>query len=137
MVLYRLLADLIVVVHCSYVAFVILGQVAIVYGLIRKQSWARNFYLRWLHLLAIVVVVLQSWLSIVCPLTDLESYLRELAGESGYTGDFIAYWVHKMLFYEFPTWVFISGYMIFGAIVLATFVLAPPRWRSKRAPVAA
>jgi Protein of Unknown function (DUF2784) len=131
MLLYRILADLIVVLHASYVAFVIVGQVAILYGLMRKRSWARNFYFRWLHLLAIAIVVLQSWLSVTCPLTDLENHLRGLAGEAGYPGDFIGYWVHELLFYDLPTWVFVLCYSIFGALVLATFALAPPRWRSK------
>jgi hypothetical protein len=132
MLLYRFLADLVVVAHGAYVAFVIFGQVAVLYGLARKRSWARNPYFRWLHLLAIAVVVLQSWLGMACPLTDLENYLRGLASQSGYPGDFIAYWVHEVLFYELPTWVFVLGYSIFGALVLATFVLAPPRWRSNR-----
>ncbi len=131
MLLYRVLADVVVVAHVSYVAFVIFGQLAIVYGLVRRRDWARNFYFRWLHLLAIAVVVLQSWLRITCPLTDLENYLRGLAGETGYPGDFIAYWTHKVLFYELPTWVFVLGYSLFGALVLATFLLAPPRWRGR------
>jgi hypothetical protein len=127
MLLYRLLADLVVVVHGAYVAFVILGQAAILYGLLRQRRWARNFYFRWLHLLTIVVVVVQSWLGTTCPLTDLENYLRGRAGQSGYPGDFIAYWVHEALFYELPSWVFMASYTVFGALVLATFVLAPPR----------
>ena len=132
MLRFRFLADLVVVVHGSYVAFIIIGQLAILYGLVRQRNWARNFYFRWLHLLAIVIVVLQSWMSTTCPLTDLENYLREQAGESGYPGDFIGYWFHELLFYELPTWVFALSYSIFGALVLATFTLAPPRWRSKR-----
>jgi Protein of Unknown function (DUF2784) len=130
MLLYRALADLVVVVHGAYVAFVIVGQLAILYGLARKRSWARNFWFRWLHLATIAVVVLQSWLGISCPLTDLESYLRGQAGEAGYPGDFIGYWVHELLFYELPRWVFVLSYSVFGAVVLATFALAPPRWRS-------
>ena len=132
MLLYRLLADLVVVVHGSYVAFIIVGQLAVLYGLVRQRSWARNFYFRWLHLLAITFVVLQSWTGATCPLTDLENSLREQAGESGYPGDFIGYWCHQLLFHEFPTWVFALSYTVFGALVLATFVLAPPRSKMNR-----
>ena len=136
MLLYRFVADLVVVVHGSYVAFIIVGQLAILYGLLRKRSWVRNFYFRRLHLLAIAIVVLQSWTGMTCPMTDLENYLRQQAGESGYPGDFIGYWVHKMLFYEFPTWVFVSSYTIFGALVLATFMFAPPRSKMNRSSAA-
>jgi hypothetical protein len=126
-VIYRLLADLVVVVHAAYVAFIVLGLVAIVYGIARRRAWARNFYFRWLHLLMIAVVVLEAWLGITCPLTDWEHYLRERAGQSAYQGDFIAHWVHEVLFFELPTWAFVAAYTLFGAIVLATFVVAPPR----------
>ena len=136
MLLYRFVADLVVVVHGSYVAFIIVGQLAILYGLLRKRSWVRNFYFRRLHLLAIAIVVLQSWTGMTCPMTDLENYLRQQAGESGYPGDFIGYWVHKMLFYEFPTLVFVSSYTIFGALVLATFMFAPPRSKMNRSSAA-
>jgi hypothetical protein len=132
-IVYRALADLVVVIHFSYVAFVILGQLAIVYGLVRRRSWARNFYFRWLHLATIAFVVLQSWLGVTCPLTDLENYFRVRAGESGYPGDFIGYWAHQFLFYELPTRVFVVSYSLFGALVLGTFLLAPPRRKPKQA----
>ena len=127
MIVYRVLADLVVAVHFTYVAFVIVGQLAIVYGVIRQRSWSRNYYFRWLHLLAIALVVLQSWLGVACPLTDLENYLRERACEASYPGDFIGYWAGRLLFYEGPAWVFALAYTTFGAFVLATFVFAPPR----------
>jgi Protein of Unknown function (DUF2784) len=133
MVLYRILADLVVAAHVAYVAFVVLGQAAILYGLARKRNWVRNFYFRWLHLLTIAIVVVQSWLGTTCPLTDLENYFRAQAGQTGYPGDFIGYWLDELLFFEAPPWVFIAAYTIFGALVLATFVLAPPRWRPQRA----
>ncbi len=134
MFLYQILADLIVVLHGSYVAFVIFGQLAVMYGVARKRSWARNFYFRWLHLLAIAVVVLQSWLNITCPLTDLENYFRSRSGQSGYPGDFMGYWVHELLFYELSPTVFMVIYSVFGTLVLVTFVFAPPQgpgWRPK------
>ena len=62
MILYRVLADLIVVAHAAYVAFVVGAQGAVLYGLAGRRSWARNFYFRWGHLLAIAVVVLLTWL---------------------------------------------------------------------------
>jgi hypothetical protein len=123
-------ADLVVVVHFCYVAFVILGQLAIVYGLVRRRSWSRNFYFRWLHLGAIALVVVQSWLGVTCPLTDLENYLREQAGQASYPGDFIGYWAGRLLFYEGPSWAFVLAHTIFGVMALATLVLAPPHWRS-------
>ena len=75
-----------------------------------------------------MVVAAQAWLGILCPLTAWENELREMAGESPYSGGFVQHWVHQLIFIEAPGWVFTLAYTLFGAAVLATFVLAPPRW---------
>jgi hypothetical protein len=127
MILYRILADLVVLLHAAFVAFVVLGEIAVLYGLARSRSWARAFWFRWLHLASIAFVVLSSWLGATCPLTDLENFLRERGGERGYPGDFIGYWVRELLFYKCSTWTFIVVYSVFGMVVLATFLLGKPQ----------
>jgi hypothetical protein len=129
MLLYRILSDLVVVLHAAYVAFVVVGQAAVLYGLARGRRWTRTFWFRWLHLLATALVLVLLWTGTTCPLTDLENLLRERAGEAGYPGDFIAYWVRELLFYECATWIFVVAYSVFGMLVLVTFVLAPPQRR--------
>jgi hypothetical protein len=130
MMVYRVLADLVVVLHAAFVVFVVVGEVAVLYGLARGRGWARAFWFRWLHLASIAFVVLLSWLGATCPLTDLENSLRERGGQGDYPGDFISYWVRELLFYECSTWIFIVLYSVFGMIVLLTFVLAPPQPRT-------
>jgi hypothetical protein len=73
---YRLAADVVVVLHAAYVWFVVFGQLAILIGILRRWAWVRNKWFRWLHLLAISIVVFESLLGIVCPLTTLEGWLR-------------------------------------------------------------
>jgi hypothetical protein len=135
MVLYRFLADAAVVAHVAYVAFVVLGLVAILIGVARRWRWVRNFWFRSIHFLMILVVVVQAIFGVICPLTTLENYLREEAGQTVYCGSFIGYWAHELIFYSGPPWVFTLCYCLFGAGVLATLVLAPPqrpRPRGKR-----
>ena len=127
--LYRLAADAVVVVHCAYVAFVVIGLIAILIGLALRRQWARSVVLRTLHLLAIVVVAGEAVCGITCPLTTWEQQLRTLAGEASYHGDFLATWVHELLFYDAPPWVFTVCYVAFALVVLGTFLFAPPRWR--------
>src|SRR4051812_3199320 len=103
--LYRAVADAVVVFHFSYVAFVILGQLAILAGLVMGWRWIRNPTFRAVHLLAIGVVVLEAWFGVTCPLTTWEQQLREKAGDVSYTGDFIARCVHETLFYDAPPMV--------------------------------
>ena len=129
--LYRLLADLVVVVHFGYVAFVLFGQLAILAGIAFRWAWIRNPTFRVVHLAAIGIVVLEVWCGMTCPLTTWERALREGAGDVTYEGDFIADCVHNVLFYQAPPWVFGICYSAFGALVLLTFFLAPPRFRPK------
>ena len=131
--LYKLAADVVVVLHAGYVSFVIFGQLAVLIGILCRWKWVRNARFRWLHLIAISIVVVESLLGIVCPLTTLEDWLRTRAGQAGYRGDFVGHWVHELLFYDAPAWVFTLVYTAFGLVVVATFVVAPPR-RSPRLP---
>ena len=123
----RVLADAVVVVHAGYVSFVVFGQLAILIGWLLGWKWIRNVPFRLAHLVAILVVVLEAWCGITCPLTTWEQRLRERAGEATDQGDFIARWLHQVLFYDFPPWVFTACYSAFGAIVVLTLVLAPPK----------
>jgi hypothetical protein len=131
---YRILADVIVAVHFSYMAFVVFGQLAVLVGILARWEWIRNFKFRLIHLAAILIVVLESWLGITCPLTTWERQLRAASGEESYTGDFIARWLHDLLFFEAEPWVFTLCYSVFGAVVLLTLVLAPPRRRRSETP---
>jgi hypothetical protein len=132
----RMLADLIVVIHLAYVSFVVFGLLAILVGALLGWSWVRNIWFRVIHLTAIGIVVAEALAGVPCPLTIWEKQLRNIAGQTGYTGDFIGYWAHQFLFYRADPWVFTVGYAVFGLLVLAAFVLAPPR-RSKRIVVPA
>jgi hypothetical protein len=134
MVFYRLLADLVVLAHVAYVSFVAGGLLLNLIGCWRGWRWVGNFWFRAIHLLAIAVVVAESLLGIVCPLTTLENALRARAGDSGYAGSFVGRMLHELLFFDAPTWVFTVCYCGFGLAVLATFLLAPPRWPGSARP---
>jgi hypothetical protein len=96
-----------------------------------------NPWFRLLHLVAIAVVVLQSWLGVICPLTIWEMQLREKAGDAYYAGSFIAHWVEELLYYNAPPWVFMVLYSLFGLLVLLSWFWVRPRSfnRQLRPPV--
>jgi hypothetical protein len=129
----RILADMIVVAHVCYVAFVVLGLVVILIGTALGWPWVRNFYFRLIHLAMIAIVVGEALAGIPCPLTVWEHQLRIKAGEATYSGDFLGYWAHRLLFYRAEPWVFTVCYTLFGLAVLAAFVLAPPRRPGRKA----
>jgi polyferredoxin len=130
--LYRVLADVVVVLHAAYVAFVVFGELAILLGIVLRWTWIRNRTFRLLHLSAILVVVLEAWCGITCPLTTWENWLRSQAGQTVEEGDFIGRWLHHALFYRAEPWVFTTIYSVFGALVILSLILAPPRGRSAR-----
>ena len=85
---YRLLADLLVVLHLAYVLFVMLGGLLVF-------RWPR---LAWLHVPAAawgVLIELEGW---ICPLTPWENRLRELGGEAGYGGGFVEHYILPALY---------------------------------------
>lgn len=124
----QFLANCVLVAHIGYVAFVVLGLLLILLGGALRWRWVRNFWFRGLHLLAITIVVFEAWWGITCPLTTWENRLRAQAGQQQYDGDWIAIWLHSLLFFELPPWVFTCGYTTFGLLILLACVCIPPRW---------
>ena len=125
--LYRLLADTVLLLHFAYVAFVAVGLLLILIGGLRGWAWVRNVWFRGAHVAAILLVVVEAWLDIVCPLTTLENYLRRLGEQATHRESLIADMVHRVMFVQAPPWVFTLAYTLFGLAVLATFVWLPPR----------
>lgn len=121
-------ADLILATHVLFVAFVILGLVAVLLGKYHRWGWVRNWWFRLAHLAAIVIVIAESWLGMVCPLTEWESRSREAAGGSTYSSPFIQHWLHEILFYDVDPWVFTAAYTVFGILVVAAWLFVPPEY---------
>lgn len=125
--LYRLLADAMLLLHFAFVGFVVVGFALILVGLLAGWRWIHNRYFRLAHLAAIGVVVAQAWLSRICPLTTWENELRRRAGQDFYAETFVQHWLHRVLFYDAEPWVFTAIYTVFGALVLLVW------WLSRRA----
>ncbi len=87
-VLYRSLADLAVIVHFAFIAFIAIG------GLL-SWRWPR---LIWLHMPAVVWGIAIITVGFSCPLTPLEKYFRGLAGESGYEGGFVDRYLEDVVY---------------------------------------
>jgi hypothetical protein len=119
----QLLADLVGILHALFVLFVVGGQAVIILGWLRKWAWTRNFIFRCLHLAAIGLVVLETWIGIPCPLTVFEAQMRR----TGTDVTFIGYWLDRLLYYQAPEWIFVTVYSLFGILVLLSFILYPPK----------
>ena len=129
--LYLFLADTILVAHVMFVLFVVLGLVLIYIGHFRQWQWVGNFWLRLVHLASIIYVVLQTWFAVVCPLTIWEMQLRAKAGAVTYSGSFIQHWLQTLLYYDFPQWVFVVVYTVFGFLVFGSWFWVKPKFIRK------
>jgi len=104
--LYRLLADFIVIFHLAFVIFAVFGGLLVC-------KWTR---LAWLHVPAFLWAALIEFAGWVCPLTPLENRFRELAGASPYHTDFV---VHYLLPLLYPAALTRSLQIFLGVLVLS------------------
>lgn len=104
--MYSVLADLVLVAHLAFVAFVVAG------GLVLLR-WPR---LAWLHVPAAVWGAAIEFAGWVCPLTPLENELRRRAGEAGYGGGFVEHYIVPVLY---PGRLTRTWQVLLGVLVLA------------------
>ena len=126
---YLLAADAVLLLHVLFVAFVVAGLLLILAGRLLSWDWVRNWWFRVIHLGAIGIVVLQAWLGVICPLTRLEMYLRDKAGDTTYAGSFVSHWLEAILYYRAPAWVFAVAYTLFAIVVVMSWVWVRPHGR--------
>ena len=120
-------ANALLLLHVLFVGFVVFGLLLVFIGKLLHWRWVRILWLRLAHLAAIVIVVLQSWLGIICPLTVWEMGLRSKAGASIYDGSFIAHWLQTLLYYDAPAWAFTLLYSLFGSLVVIAWYWVKPQ----------
>jgi hypothetical protein len=85
---YRLLADIIVMLHLAFIVFAVSGGILI--------FWWRKVV--WIHIPA---VIWAAWIELsggICPLTYLENWLLGQSGLSAYHGDFIANYIFPVVY---------------------------------------
>lgn len=128
---YQVFADIVLLLHFGIVIFVVAGLLLVVAGNLRGWRWVNGPWFRLAHMAAISIVVAQSWLGKVCPLTTFESWLRVQAGAAAYHESFVAHWLRRVLFYEAPVWVFTVAYTVFGLLVVGAWWYFPPRRRTR------
>jgi hypothetical protein len=117
---WRLLADLIVVLHAAFVLFVVGGALLV-------AKWPR---LLPLHLLCVIWGAYTEFTGTVCPLTPLENHLWRMAGESGYAGGFIEHYVIPVIY---PAGLTSGIQLALGVLAVAVNLVAyAVLWRRRR-----
>src|SRR5512145_621252 len=103
---YRLLADAVLVVHLAFVLFVVFGGLLVF-------RWPR---LAWLHIPVAAWGSLIEFTGWICPLTPLANALRLRGGEAGYGGAFIDHYISNLIY---PVSLTRGMQILLGTLVLA------------------
>ena len=126
--LYRVLADLVLLLHLAFILFVVAG------GLLALR-WRRAPLA---HLPAVLWGAFVEISSGICPLTPLENSLRRAAGMSGYSGGFIEHYVVPTIYppsLTQPPQLALAGFVLV-ANALVYLVVWRRRSRARRQPAA-
>lgn len=86
--LYRIVADGVVVMHFAFIVFVAMGALL---------AW-RWPALVWVHLPALAWGIGSVVIGFPCPLTPLEKGLRRRAGDQGYDGGFVDHYIEGVIY---------------------------------------
>jgi len=120
--MYSLAADLVLVFHLAFVVFVALGGLLVL-------RWRR---VAWLHIPAAAwgaAIEFGGW---ICPLTPVENDLRARAGESPYTGDFVARYLLPVIY---PEGLTREAQIVMGiAVLVLNAVIYAVVWRRRGTP---
>jgi hypothetical protein len=84
----RWLADLVLVLHLTFIVFVVAGGLLV----LRRPRWA------WVHVPVVLWGAFIEFTGGVCPLTPLEVSLRQRAGDAGYAGGFIEHYIAGIVY---------------------------------------
>lgn len=117
--IYRFLADAVLVFHFAFVIFVIFGGLLVL----------RRRVVLFVHLPALLWGVLVELFVWQCPLTPLENWFRQAGGEAGYEGGFVEHYILLLLYPSINFWVHILLGLALLAFNLAVYYYVFLHWR--------
>ena len=113
---YRLLAELVIVIHFAFVVFVVLGGFLIF-------RWRKVL---WLHVPALLW---SAWIELsggICPLTPLENWFWIKGGQASYPDDFVGNYILPLIYPEGLTraiQIVLAAIVIFINLLVYGYVL--------------
>ena len=117
-----MITDALLLVHFSLAAFITLGFFIIPIGYKLGWNWIKNRNLRLLHLCLMGVITVETFVGLTCPLTVLENMFRDV----DYSSSFMSYWIAQILYWDWPSQVFVILYSLCLGWVLTLWKVCPP-----------
>lgn len=128
---YKIFADIIVVMHFVWILFMLWGFILTLVGF-----WRRGFFERWLfrtlHLFGIVYVSLLAIMGKYCPLTIWENTLRaKYAPGLTYPGSFMIHYIEELVYPDVNPLIIQIPTISIAVFTVLVFIISPPQ-RIKR-----
>jgi hypothetical protein len=116
---YRLLADLIVILHFLWILFIVFG---FIFALKRSR-------IAWLHLGGLAFSLLMNVLGWYCPLTYVENYLYRLhASGSAYNSSFVVHYLNQIVYPNLPGRTIRLGEVAFVCLNLVAYAVLAKKY---------
>lgn len=125
--IYKILADTIVVIHFIWILFMLAGFILTVIGF-----WQKRFFDRWvfrtIHLFGILYVSLLALMGKYCPLTILENILRrKYSPFLSYPGSFIIHYLERLVYPEVNPLIILIPTTFIALFTISVFIIKPPK----------
>ena len=124
--IYKVLADIIVVMHFAWILFMLVGFILTI-----KGFWWKGFFDKWLfrtiHLFGIIYVSSLAVLRQYCPLTILENNLRARYDPSlVYPGSFMVHYLERLVYPDVYSWIILLPTIFIAVFTIIIFIVKPP-----------
>lgn len=125
--IYKILADAIVVIHFIWILFMLLGFILTLLGF-----WQKGFFDRWLlrtiHLFGIAYVSLLAIMGKYCPITVWENILREKYDFTlTYPGSFMIHYAEKLVYPDVNPLIIQIPTTFIAVFIVLIFIFRPPK----------
>ncbi len=124
--IYKILADVIVVMHFAWILFMLLGFILTLCGFFWKEFFDRWLF-RILHLFGITYVSFLAIMGKYCPLTIWENSLRAKYDPTlTYSGSYIVHYIEKLVYLDVNLLVILIPTVFIAIFTVVVFMIKPP-----------
>lgn len=129
---WALSADVVLLLHVGYAAFVIGGLLVVPLGGWLGWRWVLGRTFRRVHVACTAIVAVEALVGVICPLTWLEHVLLVASGGVAYDRSFVGHLLYWLLYYDAPAWIFTVTYTAVALTAVLLYRYVPPLSKPSR-----
>ena len=115
-------SEIVLFFHFIVFLFITVSFFLIPFGYFQKWKWVKNKYYRLTHLVLMGIILIETILGFMCPLTILENFLRNNIEVDNNLTQII----HQIMYWNLPNYQFIILYILsFSYLIFLWFFFKP------------